>query len=103
MKISIRMITMAAISLILNPPTRLLPPTISASGRAIRVKLTPAPPMAMASANRAIMNSLSDEADSRRSAVSVPFLMVSYCSILVSTMLVRASSESTFFSTVPMS
>ena len=56
MEISTRMITSAAISAVLNPAVRYWPPTISAMGRAISVKLMAAPPTAIASTKAEIKN-----------------------------------------------
>ena len=49
METSTRMITSAAMSAVRNAPMKLVPPTISAIGRAINEKLIAAPPNATAS------------------------------------------------------
>ena len=56
MEISTRMMTKAAISAVLNPAVRYCPPTISAIGRAMSVKLMAAPPTATASTNAEMKN-----------------------------------------------
>ena len=69
---STKMITRAAISAVRKPPIIELPPTISDIGRAIRLKLMIAPPVAMAMTNSDTKNCTSDDDDSWRSARSVP-------------------------------
>ena len=63
---------MAEISETLKLPMKLWPPTISAMGRAIRVKLTMAPPTAMARTKAETKNWLIAEDDSTRVARSLP-------------------------------
>ena len=99
MEISTRMITSAATFDVLKPPMRLLPPTISAIGRAISWKLIKAPPMAMASTRPEMKNWLSDDDDNVRTARSVCFWMPSYSSICRSMTLARASRLLTLRST----
>ena len=71
MDTSTRMITRAAMSATRQVPMKLVPPTISAIGRAIRLKLITAPPIAIASTNTETKNCTSDDDDSMRSARSV--------------------------------
>ncbi len=61
---STMMMTRAAMSAIRKVPMKLVPPTISAIGRAISEKLIVAPPTATASTNAEMKNCTSDDDDS---------------------------------------
>ena len=99
MDTSTRMITSAAMSATRQLPMKLLPPTISAIGRAIRLKLITAPPIAITSTNRETKNCTSDDDDSMRSARSVCLMISSYSAMWRSTIWVRCSSLVTLPST----
>ena len=82
---------------------KLVPPTISAIGRAIRLKLMTAPPIAITSTNSETKNCTSEEDDSMRSARSVCLMISSYSAIWRSTIWVRCRSLVTLPSTWPSS
>ena len=70
MEISTMMMTSAAMSAVRNAPMKLVPPTISAMGRAINVKLIAAPAVATASTRAEMKKYTIDEDDNTDSARS---------------------------------
>ena len=75
---STMMITSAAMSAVLKAPMKLVPPTISAIGRAINEKLIAAPAECDGEHRAEMKNCTSDEDDSTCSARSVPCTISRY-------------------------
>jgi hypothetical protein len=75
---STMMMPSAAMSAILKVPMKLVPPTISAIGRAINEKLIIAPPTATASTSAEMKNCTSDEDDRTEIECSVPATISRY-------------------------
>ena len=98
---STKMITSAATSAIRNEPMKLVPPTISAIGLAINVKLIAAPPNATASTAAEMKNCTSDDEESTCTAWSVPFMISRYSSMKRSIERERSSRLLVIFSTRP--
>jgi hypothetical protein len=78
---------------------RLVPPTISAIGRAISEKLIAAPPSATVSTSAETKKLTSDDDDNTETARSWPRTMSSYSCINRSIVTERASRLSTFLPT----
>ena len=101
MEISTMMMTSAAISAVRNTPMKLVPPTISAMGRAMSVKLTAAPAVATASTSSETKKYTIEEEDSTETARSSPRTIASYSSICRSIVSARAMTLSTLLATCP--
>ena len=100
-EISTMMMTRAAMSAVLKSPMKLVPPTISAIGRAISVKLIAAPAVATASTSAETKKYTSDEDDNIETARSSPRTMSSYSCMCRSMASARSNTLSTFLLTRP--
>ena len=95
------MMTRAAMSAVRNIPMKLVPPTISAMGRAINVKLIAAPAVATASTRAEMKKYTIDEDDNTDSARFSPRTIASYSSMWRSMASERSMTLSTVLFTCP--
>ena len=86
-------------SAVLKTPMKLVPPTISAIGRAISEKLIAAPPMATSSTMAETKNCTSEEDESTDNALSSRLTICSYSCMCRSMPAERVSRLSAFLST----